>query len=302
MKDEWSFLGVSAVSDDALWYVNAGVCAAHLIAAFFVVVDGSDFSLPLTTSYIAWKQKDIYDGESCRQGNCYLAMEFARLEAVPDISMAGLIVCSHVLSFSWQFLVLFDGPVAWFYYDQRLIGRNPLRWLEYALSAPLMIVVIAAVLGQGDAAVLALLAISVSALMAFGYLTEMNIRASPPVAHISGWILFAFVWGVVTFTFVLGLNRSEEPPPPEVLAVVFPTYVVMLSFFGSFGVVQAAHVCANMKERASQGTVRKYNAVEMWYAILSLSSKVALSVLLYLLVRTRERFLKVGFVESSLVN
>lgn len=229
-------------------------------------------------------------------------MEFSRLKAVPDISMASLIVCSHVLSFSWQFLVLFEGPVAWFYYDQRLIGRNPLRWLEYALSAPLMIVVIAAVLGQADIAVLALLAISVSALMAFGYLTEMNIRASPPVPHISGWILFAFVWGVATFTFVLGLNRSEEPPPPEVLAVVFPTYVVMLSFFGSFGVVQAAHVCANMKERASQGTVRKYNAVEMWYAILSLSSKVALSVLLYLLVRTRERFLKVGFVESSLVN
>jgi hypothetical protein len=122
---------------------------------------------------------------------------------------------------------------------------------------------------------------------------------TPPITHITGWLLFSLIWAVITFTFVLGLNRSVTPPPPEVLAVIYPTYFTMLAFFGSFGVIQAVHVATDMKEKRllDENAPLKYNAVEMWYAILSLSSKIALSILLYLLVRTRDKVLQIEFIK-----
>jgi hypothetical protein len=54
-----------------------------------------------------------------------------------------------------------------------------------------------------------------------------------------------------------------------------------------------------MKEKRllDENAPLKYNAVEMWYAILSLSSKIALSILLYLLVRTRDKVLQIEFIK-----
>ena len=306
---KWRFLGVCALTDAEIWQVNLWVCIAHLGAALFILVDRSDVKVPVTTSYVAWKVKDEFGhhGESCRQGNCYLTVEHAPLTVLPEISLARLITASHFLSFAWQFVVLFKGPVQRYYHAQRNLGRNPLRWIEYALSSPLMIVVIAAILGQPDVATLALLAVSTSALMAFGYLTEAHYRMRPiSVPHVCGWVLFTLVWAIITFTFVLGINRAPTPPPASVLAVVYPTYIIMLTFFSSFGIVQAVHLTTDMQDRQVWKTLKdrdldeehvplKYNAVEMWYAILSLSSKIALSVLLYMLVRTRHRMLNLEF-------
>jgi hypothetical protein len=298
---EWRFLGLRRQTDAALWHVNLWVCVAHFATALFIIIDQSDVKIPVTTSYVAWKEKNETTGDSCRQGNCYMEVEHATLKLLPDISLAWLITESHFLSFTWQFVVLFKGPVQRYYHAQRMLGRNPLRWIEYALSAPLMIVVIAAILGQPDVAVLALLAVCTSALMAFGYLTEVHYRMKPvSVPHVCGWMLFSLMWGVVTFTFVIGLDRAVTPPPDSVLAVIYPTYFIMLAFFGSFGVVQAVHLSTDMKEPNTHHVLKdtpiKYNAVEMWYAILSLSSKIALSVLLYFLVRTRHRVLKIEFI------
>jgi hypothetical protein len=300
---EWQFLGVSALTDEALWHVNLWVCVAHFTAALFIIVENSDVKVPVTTSYVAWKERNNpgHHGESCRQGNCYLAVEHATLTLLPDLSLAGLITGSHFLSFVWQFGVLFDGPLRRYYHNQLMLGRNPLRWLEYALSAPLMIVVIAAILGQPDVATLALLGISTSALMAFGYFTEVHYRMRPvSLPHVCGWIMFILVWGVVTFTFVLGMSRAATPPPDSVLAVIYPTYFVMLLFFGSFGIIQTVHLNADMQERVylkrrDEYAALKYNAVEMWYSILSLSSKIALSTLLYFLVRARDKMINVDF-------
>jgi len=302
---EWRFLGVRAQTDDDLWLANLWVCIAHFSAALFVIIDQSDVTVPVTTSYVAWKE--INDpgrhGESCRQGKCYLAVEHAVLNVLPDISLAWLLTASHVLSLTWQFTVLFEGPVQRYYHIQRKLGRNPLRWIEYSLSAPLMIVVIAAILGQADVCTLALLGICTSALMAFGYLTEVHYRMRPISGpHVCGWIMFSLLWGVITFAFILGIERATTPPPPPVLAVIYPTYFIMLTFFSSFGVVQAAHLNTDMssgknvliKDKGEHDPL-KYNAVEMWYRILSLSSKIALSVILYFLVRTRHRLLNVEF-------
>jgi len=300
---EWQFLGVSALSDEALWQANLWVCVVHFTAALFTIVDNSDVKVPVTASYVAWKERNNpgHHGESCQQGNCYLAVEHATLTVLPDLSLAGLITGSHFLSFAWQFGVLFDGPLRRYYHSQLMLGRNPLRWLEYALSAPLMIVVIAAILGQPDVATLALLGITTSALMAFGYFTEVHYRMRPvSLPHVCGWITFILVWGIVTFTFVLGMNRAATPPPDSVLAVIYPTYFVMLMFFSSFGILQTVHLNADMQERVylkrrDEYAALKYNAVEMWYSILSLSSKIALSTLLYLLVRARDKMINVDF-------
>ena len=305
---EWKFLGVSALTDEALWHANLWVCVAHFTAALFIIVDDSDVKVPVTTSYVAWKERNALGqhGDNCRQGNCYLAVEHAMLTVLPDLSLAGLITESHFLSFAWQFTVLFDGPLQRYYHGQRILGRNPLRWLEYALSAPLMVVVIAAILGQPDVATLALLGISTSALMAFGHFTEVHYRMRPvSLPHVCGWLTFILVWGVITFTFVLGMNRAATPPPDSVLAVIYPTYFVMFTFFSSFGILQTVHLNANMCENKylyrklnDEDTALKYNAVEMWYSILSLSSKISLSALLYLLVRTRDKLINVEFEEA----
>lgn len=289
-----------------VWWINVATCAVHLSAVLVTIVLWTDWTIPVTTSFISWEMKNQTSDMGCRDGNCFVRSAFATWDGVPDISLLGLVVSFHALSFLWQFAVLFDGPIRDFYHADIARGRNTMRWCEYALSAPLMICVISAVLGQVDVVVYALLATCTAVLMGLGYLQEVHMRDTI-VPHVLGWILFALTWAPLTFSFAVSLQKSPASPPSDVLAIIWSTYVVMLTLFGCFGIVQVVHVSQQRKRHVtnqyrplgSEKNGNGYENIESAYAVLSATAKLALGVLLIFLIYAREDQAKLEFRDSS---
>lgn len=301
--------------EEKLWWVNLVTCFVHLAAILTTVVMWTDWSIPVTTSFISWKMKNETSDMGCGDGNCYVESAFATWSENPDISLLGLVISFHALSFSWQFVALWNGPVRRFYHMEIAKGRNTLRWCEYSLSAPLMIIVISAILGHVDVVVYFLLAVCTSLLMGLGYLQEIFMRDTV-VPHIMGWGLFLLTWIPLTFTFAVSLERSPASPPDDVLIIIWATYLLMLILFGCFGIVQTMHVLHHHMrggiarkdvrymtlEKTQEGGKKKaresevfFYKIEWAYAILSATSKLALGVLLIFLIYAREDQVKLEF-------
>jgi hypothetical protein len=176
-----------------------------------------------------------------------------------------------------------------------------MRWCEYALSAPLMICVISAILGQVDVVVYALLSTCTAVLMGLGYLQEVHMRETI-VPHVMGWVVFVLTWAPLTFSFAVSLQKSPSSPPGDILAIIWSTYLLMLTLFGCFGIVQVVHVAQNRKGYQLIGSEKNgngYGSIECAYAILSATAKLALGVLLIFLIYARKDQAKLEFQDYS---
>ena len=300
---------LTSAQERTLVIFHVCICAAHFALGLWALIDASDWKIPVTTSVVKWKR--VNDSLGCDikntttgKGNCYVAQESVRFDKLRDISLAELVVTFHFLSFTWQALVLASlwtehATLAMFYFTEVAQGRNTMRWVEYSISAPIMVIVIAVLLGQMDIIALFLLAICTSVLMLFGFLHErIYLQANSPqdleslIPHIAGWILFTLTWTALGVPFFLSLALSEAKPPPAILVVVYAVFFVMLSFFASFGVAQTAHTFAATRRPMSvRKLVKVHFVAEISYNVLSLASKTTLGVLLYLGVRARDRAL-----------
>jgi len=319
-----------SAGENRVWAVNVATCFLHFTSAIAVIGLWTDWPVPVTTSYISWQLKNETSTDGCAENNCEVSMKFATFGKT-EISLLGLVLAFHFLSFSWQFLVLFPGPIQDRYYEGLANGTNAFRWIEYALSAPLMIVVIAAALGQVDVVVYYLLMVNTSMLMGLGYLQEVHMRETT-VPHMMGWVLFAATWVAPTFTFFTSLSQSAQKPPDDILFIVYLTLFIQISLFGCFGIVQIVHVgqyhstifnclcniggrkrapiyiCRPDKHDIHRPDIHMgeikvhftpqpgYYGIELAYGILSATAKVSLAVLLILLIRTRNKTLNLEFV------
>jgi hypothetical protein len=302
----------------ALWYINACTCALHLASGTTVCFLWSDWPIPVQTSFINWELKNTTSGLGCGEGNCFVKADFTRWNA--EISILGLVVFFHACSFAWQFAVLWPTSLRELYHANLAKGYNAYRWIEYSVSAPVMLIVISAILGEIDVVVYFLLAVCTSVLMGLGYLQEVHMRETI-VPHVMGWVLYVFTWAGPTFTFAVSLVRGSNPPPDRVLFYIWLTYVLMISLFGCFGFVQVAHVRMFYRFKPSSAFVwftlrpeyrkrgvesvsdvedsNNYYVIEYAYGILSATTKVSLAVLLILLIRARNDAVKLEFSDSS---
>jgi hypothetical protein len=206
------------------------------------------------------------------------------------------------------------------YHECLAQGRNPFRWVEYALSAPLMMIVISAMLGEINISVYVLLALCTSLLMGLGYLQEefMRLTLTP---HRMGWALFTVMWSVPTFTFSVSLTKSQSAPPDRILMIVCATWLLMIILFGCFGVVQSFHVSyfhttffstrqRQLPTQMAGGALQLspavkrlpdgyYYRIEMAYGVLSATAKLALAILVIMLIRVRQDTLNLKFVGAG---
>jgi hypothetical protein len=258
--------------------------------AIYEMCMDNDWSVPVVTSSLVWREHSTKNGHSCKMGNCFVRNEIVTFDTVPSVSLLGLVVAFHALSFSWQCLALFKNPVQDFYVADMRRGRNGLRWLEYGLSAPLMIVVIAAVLSIIDAFVFVLLALCTMLLMLLGYMQEV-LMMHTTLPHRAGWVLFFGNWTVLSMAFVQGIYTGDTPPPWSVVQYIVYVYVSMIILFGGFGIVQTWHVYHLNPRQVNKSIIKHvhFEKVELAYAALSLSSKFLLGALLTLLIKSRKQ-------------
>lgn len=295
-----SFLNQKILYCLTLFWIHVATCVMHLggfITGIVFIVRGEDWSIPVVTSYADWRQRDTTRG-GCDDENCFITPTFG--EGPGHISLTGLVTAFHALSFTWQSSVVFGvWGVRELYASELAKCRNGLRWGEYALSAPLMTVVIAAIFGVVDVYVLSGLAICTSALQAFGYAQELLLWMERDVSFvkyfpiIAGSAFFLAYWSIVSLVFAESITRSRSSPENNMETVIVVTFVTMTVLFCGFAFVLAYD--AGTRKYPNKQTTR-YIHFEGVYCILSVTSKWLLGAFLIWAIRIRETEIKLDFI------
>ncbi len=241
----------AAVDDEQLselrtW--NRALAALHLVQAVAILLLSSDHSLTVTSSFSA-----------AGSGLGGVAEPQALFEVPAGLAVAGFLLLA-------AFNHLMSGVVIRARYESDLRhGINRLRWVEYAVSATWMLLLICLFVGITDVvALLAVIGANV-ATMLYGWLQELM---NPPERERT--TMLPFVFGVIAATapwLAIGLSVvSSNGLPGYVVGVV----VVQVLAFAAFPVNQ-------FLQYRRFGMWRDYAYGEKTYALLSLVAKSLLA-------------------------
>lgn len=153
-------------------------------------------------------------------------------------------------------------------------GNNFMRWIEYSITATMMIVIIALISGVKDLRSYFILITSAIAMIYTGQMFETSSGPLRWIPIIVGFVLLIGIWVVIIGSFnsaidsVNDFNKktgSSENIPSWLYAVVY----VLLFFYALFGLVPITQTIFG-------GNYRRY---EYFYLTLSLVSKATLGIL-----------------------
>lgn len=230
--------------------LTAGV--VHLAQAVMMLALSTDLSLPITVSFLD------DDPIQVRRG--------VAPEMLFDVPIGPLVALFLLLAAIDHLVVASPWVRPW--YERNLSdGINAARWVEYSVSASLMVVLICLFVGIRDiAALLGLFGVN-SAMIFFGWLMERH--QAPGRAD---WAAFWFgcvagsVPWIAIWWYVLGTNGV----PGFVYAITLTQFVL----FAAFGLNQAL-------QYAQVGRWRSYLFGESAYITLSLIAKSLLAWIVY---------------------
>ena len=225
----------------------------HLIQGGLMLFLSSDFSLPVTSSFQVFnttlnKLVPLHDTLINLQIGPMVAA-FLFLSAIAHLSVST--------------------PAGYRWYTQNLSnGINRARWIEYSLSASLMIVIIAMLVGITDIASLILIFAVNATMILFGWLTELYNKNKEKTSWTPYWFgVFAgaIPWIAIAI-YLIGSGNEAGGPPGFVYAIFFTIFL----FFNTF----AANMVLQYKKI---GKWKDYLYGERAYIILSLVAKSALA-------------------------
>jgi hypothetical protein len=227
---------------------NLAAGALHLVQAVAIVVLANDFSLPVSASYMAGPPGPDVGRQDVTLFNLNFAWAIAAFFALS--AAAHLIVA---------------GP-RWASYQREVsAGRNPYRWLEYSLSASIMIVLIAMLTGIDDvAALVALVGVNAS-MIGFGWMQE---RYEAPGAGLGpfwiGCVAGAVPW-IAIGIYLIGPGADQRAP-----GFVYAIFVSLFVLFNCFAINQ-------WLQYRQMGRWADYLFGERTYITLSLIAKTLLA-------------------------
>jgi hypothetical protein len=230
---------------------NLVAAAFHAVQAGLVLALSNDFTLPVTGTY-------LQGPPGTTPGDAVTLLDSPIGPAV-----AGFLALSAV------FHALVASPLFFRRYIEGLgHRRNYFRWVEYAVSSSMMIVLIAQITGISDvAALLSIFGVNASMIL-FGWLQEKYHQPGD-----GGWLPFVFgcIAGIVPWVAVVvyvvapGSTSGAEPP-----GFVYGIIVSLFVFFNVFAVNQ-------WLQYRQIGRWRDYLVGERAYITLSLVAKSALA-------------------------
>jgi len=227
----------------------AGV--VHLLQMVSVIALSTDFSLPVTATYMAGPPGSVFADP---------VVVFETPLALAVALFLGLSALAHFIVASPQFFSRYGKGLE--------SKRNYFRWVEYAISSSVMIVLIAQITGIADiTALVAIFGVNASMIL-FGWLQE---KYEQPGS--GGWVPFIFgcIAGIVPWIAVL-IYVLSPGGPPETSAPGFVIGIIVTIFllFNSFAWVQ-------YKQYKAQGKWSNYLHGERIYIVLSLVAKSLLA-------------------------
>ncbi len=235
---------------------NVGLGALHLVSGIMMLTLGDlSFELPVTTFAMNGPPgTPVSDGTFAQIGSIPLAWGTATFMFLS--SLFHLIVAT----------VGFNT-----YIDELRHGRNRFRWVEYSLSATLMIVLIAGITGISDLAALIAIAFVNAAMILFGWLMEAS---NAPDRETTWWTPFWFgciagvgPWFAIAAGLFGGLSLEGAQQPPTFVYGILASIFVLFNCFAVNQWLQYRRV----------GKWRDYVHGEQVYGVLSLVAKSALA-------------------------
>ena len=272
--DSSSFLneGQSGEEEDSLkkWNMAAGFLhAASGIAALvmtLVYLSGS-FMTEITTNFRVYEANATGPVSAGPFASGLRSLGYYRLVWV-DLPFPFITAFFHLA-------IAFLPAVNTYYNDAVFRGGersgNPLRWLEYSITASLMIWVIMQLSGVTDLFTLLFLGVMCNvALQWMGYIQE-QLKGRSVAPTVVGWLIFAGQWAVVFSYFFTAIT---SPRPMDVERVPWFVYSIVLGLFflfSLFGAVQLSHLLEWPRFMA------KPHNVEKAYIFLSFTAKLFLT-------------------------
>ncbi|WP_051063032.1 heliorhodopsin HeR [Ilumatobacter nonamiensis] len=247
------------ITDDRLGRLrifNLVMGCVHLVSGLFMVAIGNrDFELPTSTFTL--------------NGPPGTPLADGSIEEFVGVPLAWGTAAFLFLSALFHFIIA--SPWGFSLYGRELRrGRNRFRWVEYSLSATLMIVLIALITGITDVAALIAIAFVNVSMILFGWIMEMvNVPGGERwwtpfwfgcIAGIGPWA------AIVTYLVINSSIDGAATPPTFVYAIIATIFV----FFNCFAINQ-------WLQYRGIGKWKDYVFGETVYIVLSLTAKSALA-------------------------
>eukprot|EP00164_Ancoracysta_twista_P002885 GFYU01003839.1.p1 GENE.GFYU01003839.1~~GFYU01003839.1.p1 ORF type:complete len:266 (-),score=50.37 GFYU01003839.1:178-975(-) len=137
---------------------------------------------------------------------------------------------------------------------------NPFRWVEYSISASIMLCVLSVLVGIYDIYTLILVFSSSASCMFFGLAYELTADAS---MHFIGWLPFTIVWGVIFHSY------NTNPDLSMTIALLTP---LMFALFTCFGLIQLFSVMGIFSRD-------DYAVIEYSFSFMSIATKTIMAVM-----------------------
>lgn len=252
------------------WLINLIAGLLHLVNAglmllFYYLNDRHDQLYDIKSYYATWaRPANVTEGE--------WDISTSEYTIIQGLSLNWLIFAFHLLSFIFQIGVL----MPCFNYQKMVDneGRNPYRFIEYSLSASIMLVCIALLCGvRSFVAMLAIVGFTVLCQL-LGLIAEyMPKGGNRNGVHVLAWVSIVLAYGIVLLYYVTAIIQNDIQPPDFVHIIVG----TQAALFLSFGVVQTSQFCC-MKAKCIGAIGRQ---AEISYCVLSLVAKTLLGWLIY---------------------
>lgn len=226
---------------------NLVMAGLHFVQGIAVVVLATEFTLPVTNSFL----------------NGPPGSGIGAPTVIVDLNLAWGVATFLFLSALFHFIV--GVVMADRYLDQLSRGQNHFRWIEYSLSASVMIVLIAMLTGITDmAALIALFGVNAGMI----FMGSVQERYEEPGGSLLpfwlGSILGIVPWLAIGWYIV---SPGSEANPP---GFVYGIFISLFLFFNIFGLVQWLQY-----KQVSRWS--NYLTGERTYIVLSLVAKSALA-------------------------
>lgn len=260
------FVHYDPTLDGEFWWKNLALTILHAGSLYGIVaLSSSKWPVYVTRSNIAWVP--INGTLSCSDTPCRIEVEQVR---VGMWHIETLVVLFHLPAvLSHLYAVLWSHS----YMRQLNEGRVPHRWLEYSVSASIMMVAILLLTGITDIWTLLLAFTACAATQAMGYAGEREPRS---------WLFFAIgsflmipLWVLVYYNFYDSLANASSSPPTFVYYIIWSLFLLFMGF-----------ALVNALQRT--GYFTPYSA-ERWYMLLSLTAKSALAWQIFFGALSREQ-------------
>ena len=152
------------------------------------------------------------------------------------------------------------------YIDEVRTGKNRFRWVEYAITASMMIYIYCILSGVKDIYTAFLIVILNIVMMSFGYFLEMSRTPEAKLtAIIMGFFILTIIFSIAYYQFVMNIEAAKETfdIPEWVYAIV----IAMVFWWVTFGVIAVLYYNAYFKGDLD------FTRYEKYYVFLSFISK-----------------------------